>query len=85
MIKTDTKDISLYCLRNIDKLSLYKLADTDIQKLKILYSEREKVLKSVLLLERTQENILFTSKDIYNEVANVNQSVVKSLKKQFVQ
>lgn len=84
MIKTDTKDISLYCLRNIDKLSLYKLADTDIQKLKILYSEREKVLKSVLLLERTQENILFTSKDIYNEVANVNQSVVKSLKKQFV-
>jgi hypothetical protein len=53
MIKTDTKDISLYCLRNIDKLSLYKLADTDIQKLKILYSEREKVLKSVLLLERT--------------------------------
>lgn len=79
--KTDAKDISLYSLRNIDKLSLYRLSETDILKLKILYSEREKVLKSILLLEKTKENILFTSKDIYNEIANVNQSVIKSLKK----
>jgi len=79
--KTDAKDISLYSLRNIDKLKLYTLAEIDIQKLKILYAEREKALKSLLLIETTKENSEFISKEIYNEVCIINKSLTNNIKK----
>ena len=72
--KTDAKDISYYSFRNIDKLRLFKLAEIDVQKLKILYTEREKVLKSLLLLETTKENSEFVNKDVFKEVLTINQS-----------
>jgi len=79
--KTDAKDISFYSYRNIDKLKLFQPIEKDIQKLKLLYTEREKVLKSLLLLEKTKENYPFTSKDVYKEIASVNQSLINTLKK----
>ena len=79
--KTDAKDISYYSYRNIDKLRLYKLAEIDIQKLKMLYTEREKVLKSLLLLETTKENSEFVNKDVYKEVLTINQSLTNTIKK----
>ena len=82
--KTDAKDISFYSYRNIDKLKLFQPIEKDIQKLKLLYTEREKVLKSLLLLEKTKENYSFTSKDVYKEIASVNQSLINTLKKAFI-
>ena len=79
--KTDAKDISYYSYRNIDKLRLYKLAEIDIRKLKILYTEREKALKSLLLLETTKENTEFVNKEIYKEVSSFNQSLTNTIKK----
>ncbi len=79
--KTDAKDISYYSYRNLDKLRLYKLAEIDIQKLKILYTEREKALKSLLLLETTKENTDFVNKEIYKEVSSFNQSLTNTIKK----
>ncbi|WP_445452737.1 IS110 family transposase [Flavobacterium sp. 25HG05S-40] len=79
--KTDAKDISFYSLRNVDKLKLYTLAEIDIQKLKMLYAEREKALKSLLLMETTKENSEFMSKEIYNEVCIINNSLVNNIKK----
>jgi transposase len=79
--KTDAKDISYYSFRNIDKLRLYKLSEIDIQKLKMLYTEREKVLKSLLLLETTKENSEFVNKEIYKEVSIINQSLTNTIKK----
>jgi len=82
--KSDAKDISFYSLRNIDKIHLFTLIESDIQKLKLLHSEREKVVKSLLLLETTKENIEFTSKEIYKEVAVINQSLVNNIKNPYV-
>ena len=79
--KTDAKDISYYSYRNIDKLRLYKLAEMDVQKLKILYTEREKALKSLLLLETTKENREFVNKEVYKEVSIINQSLTNTIKK----
>jgi transposase len=78
--KSDAKDISYYSYRNIDKLKLFTLTDTDIQKLKILYTEREKMLKSLLLLETTKENKDFINKEVFKEVSNINQALVKTIK-----
>lgn len=79
--KTDAKDISFYSLRNIDKLNLYVKSDLDIDKLKLLHTEREKILKALLLLETTKENELFIPKSIYREVSKINQTVINGLKK----
>jgi len=79
--KADAKDIAFYSLRNIDKLNLYSKPDTDIDKLKLLHTEREKVLKALLLLETTKENELFIPKSIYSEVSKINQSTINALKK----
>lgn len=78
--KSDAKDIAYYSYRNIDKLQLFTLTDTDIQKLKILYTEREKMLKSLLLLETTKENKDFISKEVFKEVSNINQSLINAIK-----
>lgn len=79
--KTDAKDISYYSFRNIDKLHLFKLAEIDIQKLKMLYTEREKALKSLLLLETTKENIEFVNKEVFKEVSTINQSLTNTIKR----
>lgn len=79
--KTDAKDIAFYSLRNIDKLNLYIKSDSDIDKLKLFHTEREKILKALLLLETTKENEFFIPKSIYREVSKINQSTVNGLKK----
>lgn len=78
--KTDAKDISYYSYRNIDKLKLFTFASIDIQKLKILYTEREKMLKALLLIQATKESKAFTDKIIFKEVSQINQTLVKSIK-----
>jgi transposase len=78
--KTDAKDISYYSYRNIDKLKLFTFASIDIQKLKILYTEREKMLKALLLIQATKESKVFTDKVIFKEVSQINQTLVKSIK-----
>lgn len=47
----------------------------------MLYTEREKALKSLLLLETTKENIEFVKKEIYKEVFIINQSLTNNIKK----
>jgi transposase len=78
--KSDAKDIAYYSYRNIDKLKLFTLTAIDIQKLKILYTEREKMLKSLLLLETTKENKRFTNKEVFKEVSTINQGLTKIIK-----
>lgn len=78
--KTDAKDIALYSLRNIDKLKLSSLAEKTIQELKLLHTEREKVMKSFKLFEATKENIDFIPKEVYKSINDVNAKTVKFLK-----
>ncbi len=78
--KTDAKDIALYSIRNIDKLNLSCLAEKEIQQLKLLFAEREKIMKSVLLFETTKENEVFTSKEIYKTISLVNAKTIKALR-----
>ena len=78
--KIDAKDIALYSIRNIDKLSLSSIAEKEIQQLRLLYTEREKVVKSLLLFGSSKENEAFTKKEIYKTVALVNAKTIKALK-----
>ena len=79
--KTDAKDIALYSLRNIDKLKLSTIAEKEIQQLKLLYSEREKVIKSIGLFGMATENKDFIPNDVYKVIASLNAKTIKALKK----
>lgn len=78
--KTDARDIAWYSIRNIDKLRLYEAPGKEIQQLKILNTEREKIMKAIASLERTQENKEFMDKEVYNALRPINARVVKNLK-----
>ena len=78
--KTDSKDISYYSYRHLDKLNLFTVADVDVQKLKILFTERTKMIKALLILETSKENKEFTRKEIYKEISGVNRALIKQIK-----
>lgn len=79
--KADAKDIAFYSLRNIDKLNLSSVPEKEIQQLKLLFSEREKLVKAILLFESSKENKGFISKEIYKEIAQINIKTIHNLKK----
>lgn len=78
--KADAKDIALYSIRNIDKLKLSTLPETAIQQLKLLFTEREKVMKSFKIFEATKENIDFIPKEVYKSIVLINNKTVGFLK-----
>ena len=78
--KTDAKDIALYSIRNIDKLKLSSIAEKEIQQLKLLFTEREKVIKTLLIFGTTKENNGFMTNDVLKVVQTVNTKTIKFLK-----
>lgn len=78
--KTDAKDIAWYSIRNIDKLKLSSIAEKEIQQLKLLFTEREKVMKTLLIFGTTKENKDFISNDVFKVVSNINAKTIKDLK-----
>jgi hypothetical protein len=71
----------MYSVRNIDKLRLSSMTEMEIQQLKLLFTEREKVMKSIHLFESSKENIGFTSKEVYKMVNSINSKTINHLKK----
>ncbi|MVO11136.1 transposase [Flavobacterium sp. TP390] len=78
--KTDAKDIAWYSIRHIDKLKLTELPEKEILQLKLLFTEREKVMKSFKLFEATKENEDFMPKQIYKSIVGINSKTIKFLK-----
>lgn len=78
--KADSKDIAFYAFTHQHKLILSKLPEKDIQKLRLLLAEREKLLKAIRLFETTNEANNFLPKEVIKSVLAVNNKVLKDLK-----
>ena len=78
--KTDAKDIAYYAHTHLHKLKLSKMPEKDIMKLRLLFTEREKLLKSIQVFEATNEIKEFIEKDITKDVLSVNRKILKQLK-----
>lgn len=78
--RVDALEIAMYSIRNIDKLKLYSAPHTEIIKLKLLFAEREKATKALLLFKSTNENLLFFSEDTFRTVASLNLKIVNEIK-----
>ncbi len=78
--KADARDIALYSIRNIDKLKLSGVAEIEIQQLKLLHSEREKIVKTILLFESFSENSGYLPAVVCKTVAPINSKMLKNTK-----
>jgi transposase len=79
--KKDSKEIALYSFTHIHKLRLSTISDVLIMELKLLFTEREKVLKAITILSSTKEGIGFIPSEIMKSTLKINQSCLKELKK----
>ena len=80
--KVDAKEIAHYAKRNADKITLSVLPELSLQQLKLVFSEREKTVAAIKIFERTKENEMFLSKEVFGSVKTINNQTVKHLKKQ---
>jgi transposase len=78
--KIDSKDIAFYAYTHMHKFHPSRISAKSIQQLRLLFTEREKVLKSLPSFEKTSENKDFISKDVFKIVSSINKTVVKQLK-----
>src|SRR5690606_19186065 len=56
----------------------------DVQKLKMLYSEREKALKSLMIINTSEENSDFVNKQVYSEISSINKGLRNAIRKHIV-
>lgn len=79
--KVDARDIAYYAYSHQHKIKLYQLPETEILKLKLLQTEREKFLKALLALKTTEENEGFLPKEVLQEVRKAHSIAQKALEK----
>jgi transposase len=79
--KSDSKRIAFYAATHLHKYECCSLPETDIFKLKLLFTEREKVLKAIALFERTKENEEFIDNNIFKVVKTINNKQINYLRK----
>jgi len=79
--KKDARDIARYALTNAFKFNPYSLPSKDIQKLKLLQSEREKVMECIKQLSTTSENKGFYPKEYTKNLFKINEKCIEGLKK----
>lgn len=79
--KVDAKDIAYYAHAHGYKLQLHELPEADILKLKLLQTEREKLLKAIGILKSTDENNGFLPKELLKGISKTNKGAVAGLQK----
>jgi len=79
--KADSRVIALYGLTHQHKYVSQSQPQKQLQQLKLLFAEREKILKAIALFERSQENEPYVSKDVFAVVKKLNKQQVSYLNK----
>lgn len=77
--RIDAQSIALYSLSNMRKFKPTVLPDMDVQQLKLLNTERDKIIKAIKSIKRTQESKEFYGNEVYKVVSSINRRTVKSL------
>lgn len=78
--KNDAKDIAFYAITHAHKLKLCQLPELDILKLQVHYSEREKLVKALRILQSTKEANSFLPKEVLKQVQQINVKTLLQLK-----
>ncbi len=77
--------IAQYALANGFKLKLSTFTELHLTKLKVLYTQREKIVKTIRSFGNNKESEQFLPKEIIKELVKTNSSIIKNLKKNLKQ
>jgi transposase len=80
--KNDAKEIAFYAFIHLHKLTLTTIPEKEITEMKMLFTEREKLLKAIRIMETTKEAEGFIPKEIIKNVIKLNSKTVLLLKNQ---
>jgi transposase len=80
--KIDAKDIAFYSITHGHKLRLCQLPEDGLIELRLLLSEREKLIKAIGGFMSTQEAFSFLSTEIITITSKINSKTISLLKKQ---
>lgn len=78
--KADALDIAFYAITHLHKLKLCTIAEDSIMRLQLLYSEREKVMKAIHILQSSSEVTNFLPKEVIKGVIAINKKAIVNLK-----
>lgn len=79
--KIDALIIAQYALANSFKLEVSSFTKEHLTKLKVLHTQREKVIKAIRTFGNNKESEQFLPKEIVTELTKTNDSIIKNLKK----
>jgi transposase len=79
--KVDARSIAFYAITHLHCVQLTSLPEKNLLKMKVLLSEREKIVKAILVFETTQETTSFLPKEFTKEVFLVNKKTLSMLNK----
>ena len=79
--KLDALIIAQYTLANSFRLDLSKHTELQLTKLKLLFSQREKVVKTIKNFNNNKEAEQFLPNEILKEFSKSNKSIINNLKK----
>jgi len=80
--KTDAMDIARYALKHLDELPLFKMAEPDLQELRIMMAEREKLVRAIKIFRSTTETVMYATKGSCKAVAKHSENTLNLLQKQ---
>ena len=82
--KADSKDIAFYAISHLHLYEPSLLPENDFLELKLILTEREKLVKAIGAFTRTNENKSFLPKEVLKSVLAHNKKTVEGLQKQLV-
>lgn len=80
--KADAKDIAKFAFTHVRELSLYQMSELAFQELKLLVTERDKLVKAIKLFKSTNESTCFIDKNLAKTLKRNNSKTIKLLEKQ---
>lgn len=80
--KADAKDIAKFAYTHQHEIQLYHMPEETFQELKLLISEREKLVKTIKLFQSTEESTCYLDKSISKSLKRNNSKTIRLLKQQ---
>ena len=80
--KADARDIANFAFHHIDELNLFQLPEEAFQELRLLLSEREKLVKAIKVFQSTEESTCYVDRSTCKTLKKNNTKTIKLLKQQ---
>ena len=80
--KADARDIANFAFHHLNEIKLFQLPEEAFQELRLLLSEREKLVKAIKVFQSTEESTCYVDRSTCKTLKKNNTKTIKLLKQQ---